>query len=147
MKTAVEYLSRALLCDPIGVFLSGTRRAHRWRSLSLRSIARKSTTGTHSINVFADSFGFPDFYGRNMNAWIDCMTDLDDRETGMSRVTVRAGEVLTLRLESVDEFAVQCKEQYAALIDCAAFVNWRRMGQGQSAVLALAFHRCAPDSS
>ncbi len=28
--------------------------------------------------VFAHVFGFPDYYGRNMNAWIDCMTYLDD---------------------------------------------------------------------
>jgi len=25
-------------------------------------------------DVFADAFGFPDFYGRNMDAWVDCMT-------------------------------------------------------------------------
>ena len=30
--------------------------------------------------VFAEVFGFPNFYGRNMNAWIDCMTYLDDPE-------------------------------------------------------------------
>ena len=25
-------------------------------------------------DIFAAAFGFPAFYGRNMNAWIDCMT-------------------------------------------------------------------------
>jgi hypothetical protein len=25
-------------------------------------------------DVFARSFGFPDYYGRNMDAWNDCMT-------------------------------------------------------------------------
>lgn len=34
--------------------------------------------------VFAKSFGFPGFYGRNMNAWIDCMTSLDDPSAGMT---------------------------------------------------------------
>ena len=24
--------------------------------------------------VFAEGMGFPEFYGRNMDAWIDCMT-------------------------------------------------------------------------
>jgi RNAse (barnase) inhibitor barstar len=24
--------------------------------------------------VFAGAFGFPNYYGNNMNAWIDCMT-------------------------------------------------------------------------
>ena len=27
-----------------------------------------------SHDVFATTLGFPDFYGRNMNAWIDCLT-------------------------------------------------------------------------
>ena len=35
-------------------------------------------------NEFAEVFGFPRFYGRNMNAWIDCMTYLDDPESGMT---------------------------------------------------------------
>jgi len=25
-------------------------------------------------DVFMHTLGFPDFYGRNMDAWIDCMT-------------------------------------------------------------------------
>ena len=29
-------------------------------------------------------FGFPDFYGRNMNAWIDCLTYVREGD-GMSR--------------------------------------------------------------
>lgn len=26
-------------------------------------------------NVFSKAFDFPDYYGRNMNAWIDCMDE------------------------------------------------------------------------
>ena len=91
--------------------------------------------------VFAESFGFPSFYGRNMNAWIDCMSYLDDLEAGMSTVTVPVGEVLTLHLEGVDEFAIRCSEKYTALIECAAFVNWRRSSEGNGAILALAFYK------
>ena len=32
-------------------------------------------------DAFASAFGFPGFYGRNMNAWIDCMSYLDDPDT------------------------------------------------------------------
>jgi len=92
-------------------------------------------------DVFAEVFGFPSFYGRNMNAWIDCMTDLDDAGTGMCRLTVEPGGVMALQLEHVDDFAAKCPEQYEALLDSAAFVNWRRIDQGQSAVLALSYHR------
>lgn len=93
--------------------------------------------------VFAEVFGFPGFYGRNMNAWIDCMSYLDEPGAGMSTVSVPSGEVLTLHLDDVDEFAARCPEQYAALIECAGFVNWRRSSEGEGAVLALAFHKHA----
>lgn len=93
--------------------------------------------------VFAETFGFPGFYGGNLNAWIDCMGYLDDPEAGMSAITVPVGEVLTLQLDGVDEFSVRCPEQYAELIECAAFVNWRRSSAGEGAVLALAFHKHA----
>jgi hypothetical protein len=93
--------------------------------------------------VFAEVFGFPDFYGRNMNAWIDCMGDVDTPETGMTSISVPPGGVLTLQLDRVDEFAARCPEQYAALIECAAFVNWRRSSQGAPAVLALSYYKQA----
>ena len=28
--------------------------------------------------VFYNEFNFPSYYGNNMNAWIDCMSDLDE---------------------------------------------------------------------
>jgi len=84
-------------------------------------------------------FGFPDFYGRNMDAWIDCMTSLDDPDDGLTAIHVESGRVLTIEIEDVDALKRQCPEQYAALIECSAFVNWRRIEQGLSAVLALSF--------
>jgi len=35
-------------------------------------------------DVFQRVMGFPSFYGRNMNAWIDCMTSLDCPKDGMT---------------------------------------------------------------
>lgn len=87
--------------------------------------------------VFAEALGFPGFYGRNMNGWIDCMSYLDDRDVGMSTVTVEPGTVLTLQFEDVDSFAARCPEQYAALVDAVAFVNLRRIEHCEDAVLAL----------
>ena len=91
--------------------------------------------------VFSEVFGFPDFYGRNMNAWIDCMSYLDDPPAGMTSVHVSPGDLLVLQLEDVDSFARRCAEQYEAIIECTAFVNWRRIEQGEMAVLALSFHK------
>jgi hypothetical protein len=88
---------------------------------------------------FASSFGFPDFYGRNMDAWIDCMTSLDVPDDGMTRVHVGKGDVLTMQLENVAPFREEHPDLYAAIIECAAFVNWRRIEVGEPAVLAISF--------
>jgi Barstar (barnase inhibitor) len=105
------------------------------------------TDGGSFHTVFAEVFGFPDFYGRNMHAWIDCMGDVDTPETGMTTLTVPPGRVLTLHLDGVDNFAARCPEQFAALVECAAFVNWRRSSQGGSAVLALSYYKQAESSA
>jgi hypothetical protein len=91
--------------------------------------------------VFAEVFGFPAFYGRNMDAWIDCMSWLDEPGSGMTTVIAPPGGVVTLQLDRVDKFAARCPELFAALVECAAFVNWRRSSQGESAVLALAYYK------
>jgi hypothetical protein len=88
--------------------------------------------------VFSHVFGFPEFYGRNMDAWIDCMTDLDDPNSGMTKVHCSPGDVIVLQVDNVNQVP---SELYAALVECAAFVNWRRIDQGEPAVLALSFHR------
>jgi hypothetical protein len=90
---------------------------------------------------FAEVLGFPGFYGRNMDAWIDCLGYADDPGAGMIKTTVRPGETLTLQIDHVDEFASRCPEQYAAIVECAAFVNWRRVEAGESAVVALSFYK------
>jgi len=87
--------------------------------------------------VFQSTLGFADFYGRNMNAWIDCMTYIDDPPSGMTEVAVPEGEVLTLRIDDAPDFRRRCPEQYDALIECSAFVNYRRMERGGAPVLAL----------
>ena len=93
--------------------------------------------------VFSAAFGFPSFYGRNMDAWIDCMTYLDDPAAEMSDVHVPRGTVLTIQLDHVDEFIAHCPQQYRALIECSAFVNWRRLEQGDPSVLALSFYKAS----
>ncbi len=92
-------------------------------------------------SVFAKAFGFPAFYGRNMNAWIDCMTDLDEPGTGMSAVHAPPNGIVLVKVLNAKAFATRCPEQAAALSDCAAFVNWRRCEQGGAPVLALSYHQ------
>lgn len=72
-----------------------------------------------------------------MNAWIDCMTNVDDIKGGLSTVTVPRGGVLILRIDDPFEFQLRSPEQYRALIECSAFVNYRRTEIGEPPVLAL----------
>lgn len=101
----------------------------------------KITDWTSFHQLFKDELGFPDFYGANMNAWNDCMTYIDEPEDGMTKVHVEKGQVLTLQLDNVGDFAKECPEIYAALVECASFVNWRRIEQGMEPVLALSFFK------
>ena len=85
---------------------------------------------------FARSLGFPGFYGRNMDAWIDCLTSADE-DDGMLAVCVGPGGVLTLQIDGYAGFKKRCPELALALHECAAFVNWRRIEVGDEPVLAL----------
>lgn len=87
-------------------------------------------------DTFARALGFPDFYGRNMDAWIDCLTYADE-DDGMHSITAAPGDVITLQLEGCREFRARCPEIYETFIDCAASVNWRRIQAGDRPVLAL----------
>lgn len=90
-------------------------------------------------DVFAAAFGFPAFYGRNMDAWIDCLTCLDDPDAGMTAVTVPPGAVLALELIAARDLASRDRDLFDAIVDGASFVNWRRIEQGEAPVLALAY--------
>lgn len=87
--------------------------------------------------VFKRELGFPTFYGENMNAWIDCMTYLDDPNSGMTSLNLRPDELAILEISNTRSFKEKCPDQYEALIDCTAFVNYRRSESGGSPILAL----------
>ncbi len=89
-------------------------------------------------DTFQREFGFPDFYGRNMNAWIDCMTSLDEPNDGLTSVHCAKGDLVTVCLANAGQIPA---DVFEALNECAAFVNWRRIEVGELPVLALAYHR------
>jgi len=89
--------------------------------------------------VFALLFGFPDYYGRNRNAWIDCMTYLNDPVVKDTAVSAKPGEVVVLHLEHIIDFKKRCPEVYDAIVECSAFVNYRQIQCGKEPVLALSF--------
>ncbi len=88
-------------------------------------------------SVFSDALGFPAYYGRNMDAWIDCMSYVDDPHAGMIAAPVAKGSMMTLRIDDAADFQRRCPEQSRALIECTAFVNYRRIEAGREPVLTL----------
>ena len=88
-------------------------------------------------SVFADALGFPDFYRRNMNAWVDCMTSLDAPEDGMTSVHAPDGGCLVLSLLNFRSLASRQPEIHAAIVESTAFVNFRRIEVDDPPILVL----------
>ncbi len=82
--------------------------------------------------------GFPDFYGMNMDAWIDCLTYLDE-DDGMSRFHLAQGEVLQIEVTDTETFKARVPDVFDALVECCAFVNRRYIESGKQPALSLVF--------
>ncbi|MCA2999596.1 MAG: barstar family protein [Rhodocyclaceae bacterium] len=65
---------------------------------------------------FQRALGFPEFYGRNMDAWIDCMSNVDEPSAGLSTVDVSPGEILVLQIDRAHAFKSRCPELWAAFL-------------------------------
>jgi len=80
--------------------------------------------------VCKDAFGFPDFYGRNGNAFIDCLSYLEE-DDGMTRFVLKPGETLIVELADAYEFGKRTPEQATALLGWIGRVNARYVGDGK----------------
>ena len=69
--------------------------------------------------------GFPNFYGNNMNAWIDCMSYINDPDSGMSEIVVASGEELDIVVRGTEEASKKCSEVLVGFIECVAAVYRR----------------------
>lgn len=89
-------------------------------------------------DIFSMTFGFFRGYGRNMDAWIDCMTDIDDKDTGMTKVWINEADTLVIELTNSEKFKRDCFEIYLELIECIGFVNARKLKEGNGTSISLA---------
>lgn len=89
--------------------------------------------------AFREAMGFPEEYAKDMGAWIDCMSHLDDPKAGMTQVAIEPGGILIIEIAKVIGFRARGPEQCAELIECTAFVNHRYVSAGQPPPLALLF--------
>ena len=90
-------------------------------------------------SYFQREFGFPEFYGRNVNAWMDCMEDLDKPDHRMSTFTIKKGQMLVLHLTNVEELKSKAPDIYNMLLECPAHINRNRMTSGELPLLILSF--------
>lgn len=80
-------------------------------------------------DLFAKVFEFPSYYGRNMDAWNDCMSDYCYSE-----------RLVSLQVDNASEFKRLNPEAFESLIGCAAFINWRSTSKGGDPLIALSYH-------
>jgi hypothetical protein len=84
------------------------------------------------------AFGFPGFYGMNLNTWIDCMSYLDE-DTGMTRFILAEGEMLHIEVADTASFNRRLPEVLDELVECSAIMNQRCLQAGRAPVLSLIF--------
>jgi RNAse (barnase) inhibitor barstar len=82
------------------------------------------------------AFGFPDFYGRNMNAWIDCMSSLRE-DDGMTWLVLDPHDLLHVEVPDAEALRKRVPDVFAAFTDCTAFVNRRFTELGALPAIAL----------
>jgi Barstar (barnase inhibitor) len=85
----------------------------------------------------AKAFGFPDFYGKNYPALVDCLSSLRYPEDGMSTVTIKSkDESIELQLRNLSLCATDVIRTFLSAIEA---VNYRdlRNGYRPSIVISL----------
>lgn len=91
-------------------------------------------------DIFAEKFGFPDYYGRNMNAWLDVMWDLKaPLEKSQIKVSCGENEMVVLDLLNVANCRKSNPEIFNELIDLVALTNKRWSERGLSPVLIFSY--------
>lgn len=82
------------------------------------------------------AFGFPDFYGNNMDAWVDCMSYLRD-DDGMTRFKLQENEILTITVSNAAALRTTAPDILDDLQFCIEAINDRYTDYGEKAALTL----------
>ena len=80
------------------------------------------------------AFGFPDFYGHSMDAWIDCLSYLRD-DDGMSAIRLKPDEVLQIDILRADVWRAAQPDMLDEILYCIAGVNERYEDYGEKPAL------------
>lgn len=84
-------------------------------------------------------FGFPDFYGRNLDAWVDCLSGVRN-DDGMSSIVLASDELLQIEVINSAVLRAEAPHIVEAMQECVEAVNERYAESGEIPPLQLAFH-------
>jgi RNAse (barnase) inhibitor barstar len=84
------------------------------------------------------AFGFPPYYGGNLDAWVDCLSGVRDGD-GMSAFALAPGEVLEVELRHADALRDRAPHIMAAIGELIDAINERIADAGQEEALRLVF--------
>ena len=82
------------------------------------------------------AFGFPEFYGNTMDAWVDCLSYLRD-EDGMTRFRLKPNEVLEIVVKDAAAMRASVPDLLEEMTFCIAGINERYQDYGEKPALAL----------
>ena len=88
--------------------------------------------------VFAEKLGFPAFYGRNMDAWIDCLWSIRTPSDGMTNVHLADDEILSITINNAKLLIDKEPEILEWLSDSCSFLNGF-VSEGTEPIIALAY--------
>ena len=86
---------------------------------------RKLTDWKLFHSEFKAELNFPDYYGENMDAWIDCIDELTDKP-------------ILLQIDNGKYLKENAPELFNAILECGAFVNYRKIEVGEKPNLIIA---------
>src|SRR5206468_3739159 len=87
-------------------------------------------------STFSRVMKFPDFYGRTMDAWIDCMSDLHGTNA-LCGHHLPEGESIVLRILGIRALNQRCPGLIQELAECTSAVNRRYISMGTKACVSL----------
>ena len=101
------------------------------RIKTFRIDGRRITKWDRFHEVLFATFNFPNYYGRNLNAWIDSMTLIDGDEERLAGGLIRRGDLIVIELAFAKALKAQAPDIYEFIFEGAAFVNGRRSSVGE----------------
>jgi hypothetical protein len=92
--------------------------------------------------LWAEALGFPNWYGRNRDAWLDIMSSLD--EIGMVERPFEGRGPILIRVGGVEALADRHPEVLVELVALTAAANERYRHSESGRALALVFEPSVP---